>query len=547
MVSRLDPRRWSLARQLLALQVAVIAVVTLAASTAAYVAAREANESAAEERTLSIAETVAASPTVAAAVQSEDPTAVLQPFAEDVREETDTDFVVIMSTDGVRWTHPNPAEIGGQFIGSIEPAVEGEAFAETFTGTLGPSVRAVVPVRSSTGRVDALVSVGITTEAVTDTLRRQVPIIVGAGLVALALAGLGSWLVSRRLRRQTHDLGPAELRRMYDYYDAVLHAVREGLLILDRRAGLQLANDEAIRLLGLAPDFPLGTPIDELGLRSAIGQALAEGRDRTDEIHLANDRVLVINQATARWKGSVLGTVVTLRDHTDLQALTGELDSVRGLAESLRSQAHEASNRMHTVISLIELRRTADALEFATAELAVAQELTDRVVGAVHEPVLAALLLGKAAQAHERGVDLVIGQDTEVPEGILPARDLVTVVGNLVDNALDAVSGTPPQRRVTFTGLVRQPPRRDGQAVVELRVADTGPGLDLNRVEEAFERGWSTKTNDSPVGRGIGLALVGQAVHRLGGTIEVTREEGAVFTVRIPVPTSTGATVESTP
>ena len=140
-----------------------------------------------------------------------------------------------------------------------------------------------------------------------------------------------------------------------------------------------------------------------MGLPTALGRALAEGQDRSDEMHLANDRVLVVNQATARWKGSVLGTVVTLRDRTDLQALTGELDSVRGLAESLRSQAHEASNRMHTVISLIELGRTEEALEFATAELALAQELTDRVVEAVHEPVLAALLLGKAAQAHERG------------------------------------------------------------------------------------------------------------------------------------------------
>src|SRR5207237_10852451 len=122
-------------------------------------------------------------------------------------------------------------------------------------------------------------------------------------------------------------------------------------------------------------------------------------------------RILVVNQALAMWRDRHLGTVVTLRDHTDLQALTGELDSVRGFAESLRSQAHEAANRLHTVVSLIELGRADQALEFATAELAVAQQLTDRVVGAVREPVLAALLLGKAAQANERGVELVVAPD----------------------------------------------------------------------------------------------------------------------------------------
>ncbi|WP_415830442.1 sensor histidine kinase, partial [Kibdelosporangium persicum] len=137
----------------------------------------------------------------------------------------------------------------------------------------------------------------------------------------------------------------------------------------------------------------------------------------------------------------------TLRDHTDLQALTGELDSVKGFAESLRSQAHEAANRLHTVVSLIELDRTDEAVRFATEELEIAQQLTDRVVGAVGEPVLAALLLGKTAEASERGVELVITPDTHIDETTLPGRDLVTILGNLIDNALDAaVEGTQPPR-----------------------------------------------------------------------------------------------------
>jgi two-component system CitB family sensor kinase len=333
--------------------------------------------------------------------------------------------------------------------------------------------------------------------------------------------------VSRRVRRQTHDLGPAELARMYEFYDAVLHAVREGLLLLDRDGRVQLVNDEARRLLGL-PASVVGARVDTVGLSAGLGAALVAGEGRTDEIHLTGDRVLVVNQAPARWAGREVGTVVTLRDHTDLQALTGELDSVRGFAEALRSQAHEAANRLHTVVSLVELGRTDQAVAFATAELELAQRLTDRVIAAVEEPVLAALLLGKAAEASERGVELAVADDITVPEGAVQARDLVTIVGNLLDNAVDAAASAPPPRRVEVGARVD-----DGELV--LRVADSGAGLDPGHLELAFRRGWSTKSGDGPIGRGIGLALVGQAVHRRGGTVAVARDGGAVFTVRLPL------------
>jgi two-component system CitB family sensor kinase len=268
----------------------------------------------------------------------------------------------------------------------------------------------------------------------------------------------------------------------------------------------------------------IGQRIDTLGLPEALGGALALGEQRTDEIHLTRDHVLVVNQARACWDAVELGTVVTLRDHTDLQALTGELDSVRGFAESLRSQAHEATNRLHTIVSLIELGRTEQALQFAAGEIAVAQELTDQVVAAVREPVLAALLLGKVAQASERGVELMVAPDTDVPEGLLPPRDLVTIVGNLLDNAIDAAVTGPPPRAIQLEARVTA-----GELVV--RISDSGTGLDPADVTRAFQRGWSTKPDGGPIGRGIGLALVGQAVRRHGGRVDV---EGSVFTVRLP-------------
>jgi two-component system CitB family sensor kinase len=314
----------------------------------------------------------------------------------------------------------------------------------------------------------------------------------------------------------------------------VLHTVREGLLLLDRSGRVQLANDEARRLLSVPADA-IGRSVDQIGLPGPLCDALTAGRDRVDELHLAGDRVLLLNQVRTRWYGRDLGSVVTMRDHTELRALTSELDSIRGLAESLHAQTHEAANQLHTVISLIELGRPAEALEYATGELAVAQHLTDRVVGAVAEPVLAALLIGKAAEAGERGVDLSIADDTRVPAGAVDPRDLVTIAGNLIDNAIDAAVAAPGPRRVSFGAV------HTGTHLV-LRVADSGGGLDPAAVQRAFQRGWSTKevpgrSGDGTrhPGRGLGLALVAQAVHRYGGWTEVSRQDGAVFTVHLPV------------
>lgn len=520
------PRRWSLARQFLALQTVIISVLMAGGIAGAYLQAKRNSLAVAREKVLAVAYTVADDPAVLAALSGPDPTAVLQPIAERIRVDTGTRFVVVMSPTGIRYTHPDRAQIGGQFIGHIEGATPTAPVTETFTGTLGPSVRAVVPILDGGGQVRGRVGVGILLTAVSRGLRQQFPVLLGAAAIALLLAGSGSWLVGRWMRRQTHDLGPAELARMYEFYDAVLHAVREGLLLLDRQGRLQLANDEALRLLGLDGD-PVGRSIGAVGLPEPLAQALAAGDERTDEIHLTGDRVLVVNQAPARWDDVELGTVVTLRDHTELQALTGELDSVRGFAEALRAQAHESANRLHTVVSLIELGRAPQALEFASAEIAAAQQLTDQVVGAVREPVLAALLLGKVTQASERGVELLVAEDADVPEGVVAPRDLVTIVGNLLDNAIDAAVSAAPPRWVEIGATL-------GDGELALRISDSGPGLEPTGVEQAFRRGWSTKQQPAGrVGRGLGLALVGQAVSRNGGTIEVA---GSAFTIRLPVP-----------
>lgn len=527
------PGRWSVAAQTFALQVLIAVLVVGAGLVGAYGQAQRAGDQQAMARALAVAETMAATPSVIAAVQGPNPSAALQPYAERVRVESGTDFVVVMSRDAIRYTHPDPSQIGKPFIGHTAEALAGGVVEEDYTGTLGPSSRVVVPVTDA-GKVVAMVSVGIRKSAVGERVRAQLPVLLLAGLVAALLSGLGTALVSRRIRRQTHGLGEQQLREMYEYYDAVLHAVTEGLVITDLDGRLRLANDEATRLLALPADA-VGRPVADLGLGPALTAALTDDASHEDELHVTSARVLVLNRGPARWQGRLLGHVATLRDRTDLEALTGELDSARGLTEALRSQAHESANRLHTIVSLIELGHTDRALDFATDELQVSQVLTDRVVGSVDEPALTAVLLGKAAEAHERGIAFEIEPGSRWPQGVAPTRDVVTIVGNLIDNALDAVTGEPgrtgasrPERHVRFDARVEG-------AYAVLQVSDDGPGLPPGAVENAFRRGWSTKEQGSAGRRGIGLALVAQTVERLGGTLEVSGPPGATFTVRLPV------------
>jgi two-component system CitB family sensor kinase len=522
--ARRPAREPSVSRQVLTLQVVlVLLLVACALGLAAYDAQRDARASA-TDRAVAVARSVADSPTVRGALRGDDPTQRLQPYAEQVRVDTGVDFVVVMLPDRTRLTHPDTSQIGKPFIGDLGGAPEGRVFSQEYAGTLGPSMRAVVPVLDD-GIVVAMVSVGITVARIDDQLRDDLALVLVVGAVVLLAGVAGAWLVSRRLDRLTHGLGEQEITRMYEYYDAVLRAVREGLLLVDEEGRVQLVNDEARRLLDL-PDDVVGRSVHDLGLAPGL-VAAALGRDaEADEIYTAGDHLLLVSSSPASWRGREVGAVVTLRDHTELRSVTGQLDVVQGLTDTLRSQTHEHANRLHTVVALLEMGRNDEAIGFATEELRLAQQLTDRVVAAVGDPVVAALLLGKTAEASERGIVLTVAGELS-EGGPLPSRDLVTVLGNLVDNAFDAVADSEERRvSVTLAGDA------DALAVV---VEDSGPGLTEAEAQHVLERGWSTKAGGESGPRGIGLALVGQVARRHHGTVTISGSDlgGAAFTVEV--------------
>ncbi len=356
-------RMRTVAGQVFLLQVAIVVLLVAAAMTALVLQSRSDSEREARNRSVAVAETFANAPGIEEALKAPNPTAVLQPRAEEARKKSGVDFIVVLNTDGTRYTHPLTDRIGKKFVGNLGPALAGGIVTEKITGTIGPLVQAVVPVIGADGKVVGLVSAGITIEKVSGVVEEQIPLLFGAATGILALTTGGTALVSRRLRRQTHGLGPSEMTRMYEHHDAVLHAVREGVVIVGGDGRMLLANDEARRLLDL-PARVEGVPVAELGLDPATARLLTSGRIANDEVYVVGDRLLAVNQRSTDQAGGPPGTVASLRDTTELQALTGSADVARGRLKLL----YDAGTEIGTTLDVV---RTCEELaEFAAARFA---------------------------------------------------------------------------------------------------------------------------------------------------------------------------------
>ncbi|MFE0747560.1 ATP-binding protein [Gordonia sp. NPDC058843] len=509
--------RWyprTLAGQVAALALSVFVVVVVAESVLAAVDARIDGDRAARAQVTGVAVSLAESPSTVAALTSPDPSAVLQPVTERVRAATGIAFITVLAPDRTRYTHTDPTRIGEPYLGSIDAALRGQTVTENYTGTLGPSIRTIAPVRTPDGRVVGMVAAGITQRTLTSAWRGQLPLIALAAFAALITAVGGVWWIRRRLLRQTGGLAPDELRLMYDHHDAVLRSVREGLVVVeDGRPAL--VNSEAQRLLGIGPST---APAD-------LPAFLTDGDEETDVTYAERGRVLLVSRSPVA--GRRRSSVVTIRDRTELSEAMGELDSMTRFAEALRSQAHEAANRLHTIVALVEMGRPEEAIRLATTEFELSQQLIDRMTQAVAEPALVALLLGKTAQAAERGIPLSLTEESQVSDAatrVLSPGEMITVVGNLIDNALDACDPVDPWVEVTVVGDDR---------MLDIVVADSGDGMDADLFALATTRGYSTKAGGDAAGRGLGLALVAQVVARRHGTMSAENTYGSVISVRV--------------
>ncbi|MFF2188310.1 ATP-binding protein [Streptomyces sp. NPDC058155] len=475
-------------------------------------------------RALAIAETTASEP-VADALLASRPSVdgPVQAEAERIRQATGAEYVVIMDRRGVRWSHTDTGQIGKVVSTDPSEAIAGHDIMEIDSGTLGRSARGKVPLRDESGRIIGAVSVGIAYDSVRERLLATIPGLLAYAGGALAVGALAAYLISRRLQRQTHDLAFSDISALLAEREAMLHSLREGVIALDGTGRIRLMNDEAQRLLGLGPEAT-GQPLDVVLGPGRTTDVLAGRVEGDDLLTVSGTRVLIAN----RMPTDDGGAVATLRDRTELEQLGRELDATRGLIDALRAQDHEHANRMHTLMGLLELEMHDEAVEFVTEVVGVHRATAEQVTERIHDPLPAALLVGKATVAAERGVSLRISPATLLPDRLVDPQGLVTVLGNLVDNALDAAAGSEDPR-------IEVEVRAEGRTVV-LRISDSGPGVPPQQRELVFTEGWTTKELPTHGRRGLGLAMVRRLAERQGGSASVTEsaDGGAEFTVVLP-------------
>ena len=506
----------------LALLLVLVVLGSLIASTAVL---RNDLEKQYEQRALAIARSVASSPTLAADVVSgrPDPRGPVQQAAERVRRETGALYVVVTDDRGIRYSHPTAANVGQPVSTSPDEALAGHDVVTIERGTLGYSARGKVPLRDADGRVVGEVSVGI---AISQLERETHKLVVLLGLVALGPLAVGLagavWL-ARRLRRTTLGLEPEEMADLVREHAAVLGGVRDGLVAVDPRGRVTVSNAEAARLLG--SDLPRGVPLEETGVGPDVLALFAEDPAPAGALRVLGGRVVLVTRLAVRRGSRDLGTVLTLRDRTDLDDLARELEATRALTDALRAQAHEHSNRLHTLTGLLHHGDVAEAEEY----LSGLSESSTRVSG-VDDPYLAGLLAAKAAAASEAGVSLVVSETTWLEDRLAHPLDSVTVVANLLDNGIRAAAeGAREPRTVEVTLL------GDGADLV-VHVVDSGDGVPADHVGQVFDHGFTTRDADVP-GHGIGLALARHTARAHGGDVRLvdpgSAGHGAAFEARL--------------
>lgn len=514
-----------LATQVLVLQIAVVALAVVVGTAISFTIVNGQIDREYEQRALAIGHAVAEMPDAVEAFAMANPSKVIQPIAEAIRKSTGASFVVVANADGIRYSHPNPARIGERVSTDPSVALSGEEYAGVQVGTLGRSIRGKVPIHGTDGQILGLVSVGFLEDKVAASLADALPVLGLSALLALTLGTAGSLVMARRLRRQTFGLGPGDIGSMLEEREAVLHSIREGVLVTDAAGRIALANDEAQRLLTLNASC-IGRQLDEVIPTGPVRDVLMGARAGEDQTVVAGHRVLVVNRIATTVRGEAVGAVATLRDRTQLEGVLKELDTERGLAHALRAQAHEFFNKLHAVSGLLELGRIDDAVGLIASTTHVHQGLVDLLRAHIGDATLAALMLAKASVASDRGVDFRLAGDGHLTAGAADAGDLVTVVGNLVDNAIDAAAGTP-------NGWVEVALGESG-AGVSIRVRDSGPGVGATHARDIWREGFTTKRGHSH--HGLGLALVRQLVERRGGWVQASSGGVTEFSVLLPAP-----------
>ncbi|MGA4719997.1 ATP-binding protein [Fictibacillus nanhaiensis] len=482
------------------------------------------------ERALSVSYAVSNNPLVIDAFERDDPSKSIQPYAEKIRKKTGAHYIVVGNKEGVRYSHPIKERIGKKMVGGDnQKALSGEPSITEATGSLGPAVRGKSPIRNNDGEIIGLVSVGFLTDQIKEDIWPYKLKIIIIGTITLLLGTLGSVLIAKGVKRATHGLEPKEIGLLYKEKSAILEAIREGVIAVNREGEITLVNHTALQMLEIGSENLIGKNVLRAIPNTRLLDVIASGQNEFDEqMKLGNTKVIANRIPILDNHDQVIGAVATFRNRDELYRLNEELAQVKSYSEGLRAQTHEFSNKLYLISGLIQLGSYQEAQDIITKESNVHQYFTQFIMDQISDPYIGGLLIGKFNRSNELRVAFTIdsaSQLKDIPDS-MDRQLLVTIIGNLVDNAMDAVLESRTHEPIVKISL------SDFGEQLIMEVEDNGEGIPENIANMLYKKGFSTKGQD----RGYGLFLIKQAVEVLNGQIfyERTKADTTLFTVIIP-------------
>lgn len=455
-------------------------------------------------------------------------TAAIQTYTNRILKNTGVQFIVVMDMNGIRKSHPNPQKIGHHFIGGDEgPALKGEEHVSLAEGTLGISMRVFVPVFSETGEQLGAVAVGISADNVKERVKESRHIIyIGVG-VGILVGIIGAILLARHIKKSLFGLEPHRIAKILEERNTMLQSVKEGIIAVDKEANVTLINNEAKRLFkksGLEEDF-IGKDVELYMPNSRIKEVLQTGEVQLNEEQNIYGITIVTNRVPLYVKGEIVGAIATFRDKTEIRKLAEELTGIRLYAEALRAQSHEFMNKMHVILGLTHMKQYEELQKYISGMVSEHQYEIGGIMKRIKSPVFAGFLLGKLSYAREKNIKLIISEDSYMPEieDESITHELITIVGNLIDNALEAVMNCE-KKQVELE-------IQYGDTLI-ITVQDTGKGIPEEEIGALFTKGYSTKGDN----RGYGLYLVKESIQRINGEIHVYSLVGQGTTITIEIP-----------
>ncbi|MFT7491333.1 MAG: two-component system CitB family sensor kinase [Pseudohongiellaceae bacterium] len=485
------------------------------------------------EKALKVAQTIAVMPSVITAVTQRD-IIFLNELATTLTDTNQALFIVIGDQHGLRLAHPSEQKIGLSMADdddddNSEALIDGRGYISKAKGSLGPSMRGKSPVRDSNGRnIVGVISVGYSldqVDAVIDQYRNVLFVVISLMIASSIVIAV---IIASRFKKAIFGLEPEQISQLFEEQTATLESIHEGVIAINHEGIITTLNKKAIETLAL-DKLSLGQHISKILPDSGMNDIINTGKPQFDIEVWLNGCAMIVNRIPLRIDAKIIGVVSSFRPKNELDRISKKLSQIQTLADSLRSQAHEYPNKLHTISGLIQLGALDEALAVIGSETAVHQALIRQLMDTIEEPLICGCILGKYSRAREMGLSLNVDKESQLGafSDYLPKEQVVSCLGNLIDNALEATlahAGSGGEVSVSMTDI--------GDDFV-FEVEDHGGGIKIEERDQLFEKGYSSKSDNN---HGLGLYLIKQLIGQWGGNITIDSEfgKGSRFTLYLP-------------